>query len=124
MFIQSFDKSIRQSLENFKDLILVMSNGNSITFLDESMQVPIGCAMTTLSDKCKLYLMLKGIIDIDKEEQKMTKKKEKLKQEIESLKKLMASDNYETRVPEAVRQKNQEKVTCLFLAILNSFNIS
>ncbi len=58
MFIQSFDKSIRQSLENFKDLILVMSNGNSITFLDESMQVPIGCAMTTLSDKCKLYLML------------------------------------------------------------------
>lgn len=114
MLVQSFDQRIKESLENFQDLITIMSNGKSIQFLDESAQVPVGCAMTNLSDKCKLYLMLKGIIDIEKEEQKMVKKKEKLNQEIESLKKLMATDNYETRVPEAVRQKNQEKVIYFF----------
>ena len=48
----------------------------------------------------------------------MVKKKEKLNQEIESLKKLMATDNYETRVPEAVRQKNQEKVIYFFYFLL------
>ena len=95
-----------------------MTTGKSITFLDETAQVPPGCAMTNLSDKCKMYLLLKGIIDIEKEVQKMTKKKEKLNQEIESLKKLMTSDNYETRVPEAVRQKNQEKVN-IFLILFH-----
>ena len=54
--------------------------------------------------------MLKGIIDIDKEEQKLNKKKEKLVQQVEALNKDMATENYETRVPEPVRLKNKEKV--------------
>lgn len=78
--------------------------------MDEEMP-PAGCALTTLSDKCKLYILLKGIIDIDKEEVKLKKKKESLLQQIETIRKEQSKANYETRVPEAVRQKNQEKVS-------------
>lgn len=85
-----------------------MSSSKSIAFIQD--KPPVGCAMSTLSDKCKLYLMLKGIIDIEKEEQKMNKKKEKLIQSIASLKKEQSQPNYEQRVPEAVRTKNTEKL--------------
>lgn len=116
LFIHSFDKSIQNSLESFKDLITTMSNCKSLTILDgqdQSAKAPIGCAFSTLSDKCKLYLLLKGIIDIEKEEQKMKKKKISLIQQTESLEKLMAAENYETKVPEEVRQKNTEKLAQL-----------
>ncbi len=114
MFIQSFDKSIHSSLDEFKELIITMSSAKSVTFLDgqdKAAQPPIGCGFSTLSDKCKLYIMLKGIIDIEKEEAKLAKKKVSLLQQIESLKKLMNADSYETKVPEDVRQKNSEKLS-------------
>ena len=114
IYVQSFDKSLEQSLERFKDLITIMTNGNGVTFIDglntSAQSVPVGCVFSTLSDKCKLYILLKGIIDIDKEEAKLAKKKEGLLKQIETIKKDMGMPNYETRVPEGVRQKNQEKV--------------
>jgi len=101
-------------LDEFKELIITMSSAKSVTFLDgqdKAAQPPIGCGFSTLSDKCKLYIMLKGIIDIEKEEAKLAKKKVSLLQQIESLKKLMNADSYETKVPEDVRQKNSEKLS-------------
>jgi valyl-tRNA synthetase len=105
---------MREWLEQLSDLIRIMTNGNTVHFLDggEEQKPPIGCAFTTLSDKCKLFILLKGIIDIDKEEAKLNKKRDGLVKQLETLKKEMSTANYETRVPEAVRAKNQEKV-CL-----------
>jgi valyl-tRNA synthetase len=116
LYVQYFDKSILSSLEQFSDLIMTMSQSKSVQFLDgqdASQTLPVGCALSTLSDKCKLYILLKGIIDIEKEEQKLTKKREDLNKQIEIIKKDMQKPNYDTRVPEAVRQKNQEKVNYL-----------
>ena len=110
IFIQSFDKSIQQALERFQDLVGIMTNGNGVTFLDATQSVPDGCVFSTLSDKCKVFILLKGIIDIDKEETKLNKKKDGLLKQIETIKKDISMPNYDTRVPEAVRQKNQEKV--------------
>ena len=112
LFVQTFDASLQTALSQFQDLILTMTNGKSIVFLDgadASQAPPIGCALSTLSDKCKVYLLLKGIIDIEKEEQKLSKKKEGLNQQIEAIRKEQAKPGYD-KVPEAVRQKNQDKV--------------
>ncbi len=91
-----------------------MSSAKTVTFLDgedKAAHPPIGCGFSTLSDKCKLYIMLKGIIDIEKEEAKLDKKKTSLLQQIESLQKLMNAPGYETKVPEDVRQRNNEKLS-------------
>lgn len=144
MFVHFFDESIHKALVSFQDLISTMTNSKSITFIDgqvnnkahhiffiilhvigkifkdTSAKIPIGCAFTTLSDKCKLYILLKGIIDIEKEELKLKKKQQSLGQQIESLNKLMSSATYETKVPEEVRQKNTEKVT-FFILFKNTF---
>ena len=58
-----------------------------------------------------LFNKTKGIIDIEKELQKSIGKKEKLNQQISSFKKEMSKDDYETKVPEDVRNKTQEKVS-------------
>ena len=60
--------------------------------------------------KKNIYIF-KGIIDIDKELVKLAGKKEKLNQQIASMKKDTSKDDYETKVPEDVRLKNQEKVS-------------
>jgi len=116
MFVHYFDESIHKALVSFQDLISTMTNSKSVTFMngqDQSAKIPIGCAFSTLSDKCKLYILLKGIIDTDKEEIKLKKKQQSLGQQIESLNKLMSSATYETKVPEEVRQKNTEKLNQL-----------
>jgi valyl-tRNA synthetase len=123
LFVQTFDASIERALSSLQDLLLTMTNGKSVAFLDgaDGSQVPpVGCALSTLSDKCKLYLMLKGIIDIDKEEQKLSKKKETLQQQIEVIVKNQSKPGYD-KVPEAVRQQNQEKVSFFFLYFIYCF---
>lgn len=121
VFIQTFDKSTESQLASLQDLTTIMTNSKSATFLDGTQQPPVGCALSTLSDKCKLYILLKGIIDIEKEETKLSKKREGLLQQIEAIKKEQAKENYESRVPEAVRQKNQEKVFTITITIFDIF---
>ena len=118
VFVHCLDVQMAQAFANLADLIQIMSNSRSLTFLNNdeasaSASAPVGCALTTLSDKCKLYLLLKGIIDVDKEELKMSKRRDALNKQIEAVRKEMTTANYETRVPEAVRVKNKEKVTQL-----------
>lgn len=111
LYIKIYDTLTYEKMSNLQDLILIMTNSNSISFLKNESEIPpVGCALSTLSDKCKLYIMLKGIIDIDKEEAKLNKKKESLVKQIESIQKEQSRDNYETKVPEDVRQKNKEKL--------------
>lgn len=113
VYVKSIDAGLEKALKDFQDLILTMTNGKMMEFLADDKEQPVGCAFTTLSDKCKIYIMLKGIIDADKEEIKLNKKKDLLLKSIENLKKEMKKPDYETRVPETVRTKNQEKMSQL-----------
>ena len=65
VFIQTIDQSIEESLMKFKDLISIMTNSSNATFIKvggESEDILNGCAFTTLSDKCKLFILLRVTI--------------------------------------------------------------
>jgi valyl-tRNA synthetase len=119
IFVQSFDAAgIRQaaSLRRFQDLIQIMTNAKECTFLDggsDDASIPVGCVFSTLSDKCKVYMLLKGVIDIEKEQVKLAKRREALLKQIEAIKRDQAMPNYESKVPEEVKVKNQEKLSQL-----------
>jgi hypothetical protein len=54
------DQTVAESLQKFKDLIGIMTNSSSTVFIKEASQdILHGCAFTTLSDKCKLFILLK-----------------------------------------------------------------
>ncbi|PNF40962.1 hypothetical protein B7P43_G08857 [Cryptotermes secundus] len=76
-----------------------------------SMSPPQGCAILTLSDKCEVHLLLKGLIDPAKELVKLQKKQDQLEQQVSKLKQAMAAPDYCTKVPEEVRLSNTDKLT-------------
>ena len=76
---------------------------------DKSNGPPDGCAIVTVSDKVAAHLMLKGIIDAEKEIEKLEKKKTLLHNQYEKLIKAAQVPGYEQKVPESIRMANAEK---------------
>lgn len=72
---------------------------------------PEGCTIITVSDKCEVHLLLKGLIDPEKEIIKMEKKIEFLTNTKSKLDQAMAAKEYLTKVPEDIRKTNTEKLT-------------
>lgn len=71
---------------------------------------PIGCAILTVSGQCEIHLMLKGLIEIDKELAKLQKKKEQLEVTILKLDQSIAAADYAVKVPIEVQESNAEKL--------------
>ncbi|KPI95742.1 Valyl-tRNA synthetase [Papilio xuthus] len=74
-------------------------------------QPPTGCSILTVSDKIEVHLVLKGLIDPQKEIAKLEKKKESLSQTISKLQQAMAADDYSVKVPAEVQKTNTEKLS-------------
>ncbi|XP_072949583.1 valine--tRNA ligase [Epargyreus clarus] len=69
-----------------------------------------GCAILTISDKIEVHLVLKGLIDPQKEIAKLEKKKDTLTQTISKLQQAMDAEDYATKVPIDVQKMNTEKM--------------
>ena len=67
--------------------------------------------LVTVSDKCSAHLYLKGIIDPIKELEKLQKKQDTMKSQLEKLKKSMEIPDYATKVPADVQTSNKEKLS-------------
>ncbi|CAK1580629.1 unnamed protein product [Parnassius mnemosyne] len=74
-------------------------------------QPPIGCSILTVSDKIEVHLVLKGLIDPQKEIAKIEKKKEALSQTISKLQQAMTAEDYTVKVPTEVQKSNTEKLS-------------
>lgn len=72
---------------------------------------PIGCAIITVSDKCEVNLLLKGLIDPAKELAKLQKKVDFLRSTRSKLNQAMTIADYATKVPAEVQNANEEKLT-------------
>lgn len=67
-----------------------------------SEPVPTGCTMTTVGATCEVHLMLRGMVDADKEVARLEEKIEKLNSQVDKLKKAMSIDGYEEKVYKGV----------------------
>lgn len=106
-FIISSDSATTATLKTFSSDLATMAFCSKIEF---SSKVPIGCAILTLSGNCEIHLMLKGLIEPEKEITKLEKKKEQLNQTVAKLNKAMEASDYVVKVPEEVRTANTEKL--------------
>ncbi|XP_052095273.1 valine--tRNA ligase-like [Mytilus californianus] len=97
-------------LKRYTDLIETLTFCASLNILVGDSP-PEGCAVQTVSAKCECHIMLKGIIDISKEISKLNGKKDTLSGQLQKLKDTTAKEDYTTKVPEDVRQKNSQKMS-------------
>ena len=112
LYVRIFgDSKLAQEVGNYSDFLVTSAYAKEVAVVEKDGVIPEGCAIVTVSDKCTAHLMLKGIIDPSKEVEKVQKKQDLLKNQLEKLKKSMQIKDYETKVPEEVRKSNSEKLS-------------
>ncbi|XP_067001148.2 valine--tRNA ligase isoform X2 [Anabrus simplex] len=107
-FVVCSDELVSSLVEKYTSVTATLAYCSKV---EVTSSPPPGCAILTISDKCEVHLLLKGLIEPAKELEKLQKKKEFLTQQLNKLQQLMSSTDYETKVPEEVRQTNAEKLT-------------
>lgn len=108
VFIICNDEKLSSTIESFKEVLKTLAYCSSADLIKQA--APTGCAILTINSQCEVHLMLKGIIEADKEIAKLEKKTEVLEQTILKLKQKMSSDGYAQKVPENIQHENLETI--------------
>ncbi|KAJ8922358.1 hypothetical protein NQ315_004301 [Exocentrus adspersus] len=111
VYLQCSDEITAEMVINYSSALQTLAYCSKITVNESS---PQGCAIITVSDKCEVNLLLKGLIDPSKEIGKIQKKLDFLQGTKERVTKAMSAADYEVKVPVEVQQANVEKLnqTC------------
>ena len=107
LYLSVFDKNLAKELQDYLSVIGTLAYSSKVEIRKEA---PPGCAIVTVSDKCSANLVLKGLIDPVKELEKLEKKQQLLKTQVDKLKKAAEVPGYTDKVPADVRKANQEKM--------------
>lgn len=110
LYVQCSSPSNRETVHSLAVVIAALTSSSEVELLTEGAAVPVGCAVTTISDTCQAYLMLKGVVDPAKEMERLSQKQEKLEAQLSKLKAAMSAADYLTKVPAEVQATNSDKV--------------
>ncbi|RZC38986.1 valine--tRNA ligase, partial [Asbolus verrucosus] len=105
-YLQCSDSIIEETVNKFIQGLQTLSYCSKIAV---NVGAPEGCAIITVSDKCQVNLLLKGLIEPTKELAKIQKKLEFLQGAKNKLNQAMSAADYATKVPPDVQQANSEK---------------
>lgn len=106
-YIVCTDSQPHQILEKYSSDLATISYCSKIEL---NAKPPAGCAILTVSGQCEVHLLLKGLIEADKEITKLQKKKEQLVQTVGKLNQAIAAGDYVTKVPAEIQTANTEKL--------------
>jgi valyl-tRNA synthetase len=104
LYIESIEK--KALLEQQRDIVKGLVRCEELSVVDVA---PPGCAVSTLVPGTSVYLLVKGLVDIESEISKLETKKVKVQTLCDALKKKTNIDGYKN-VPEEVKQKDAEKL--------------
>ncbi|XP_033219873.1 valine--tRNA ligase isoform X2 [Belonocnema kinseyi] len=104
-FIVCNDETLNTKVVQYSTMIGTLAFSNM-----QIGEIPPGCAILTVSDKLQVHLLLKGLIDPQKELERLKKKEEQLAEVVQKLKQSMSAADYNTKVPEEVQKTNQDKL--------------
>lgn len=74
---------------------------------------PEGCAIVHVSEHCQAFMLLRGLIDINKETERLKSKQEKISSSLDKLKESMSIVDYDQKVPIDIQQSHEEKLNQL-----------
>ena len=79
--------------------------------IEVNISAPPGCRVITISDKCEVHLLLKGLIDVSVEIVKLQKKIDFLLGTKKKLTQEMNVPDYDSKVPQDIQKNNVEKLS-------------
>ncbi|KAG7709389.1 hypothetical protein KL914_001779 [Ogataea haglerorum] len=80
---------------------------DGITVVTDVTDIPDGCALAAVVPGCNVHLLVKGMVDLDKEIEKVVKKLNKAKGALNNLEKMINAPDYEKKVSKEVQEKNR-----------------
>lgn len=108
VYIVCNDSTINDIIKKFAGDLATTAFCGNIAF---DVAAPTGCAILTLSGQCEVHLVLKGLIDAEKELLKLQKKKDQLETTATKLNQAMTTADYAVKVPAEVQENNIEKLS-------------
>ncbi|XP_026795850.3 valine--tRNA ligase [Pangasianodon hypophthalmus] len=110
-YLQCIDSATASLVDKYSLQIQTLSYSQAIHPVTGSESaIPEGCAVAIASDKCTVHLLLKGLIDVEKEVAKLTTKKGELEKQMEKLEEKMKKSDYREKVPAKVQEQDAEKL--------------
>ncbi|KAI1295410.1 Valine--tRNA ligase [Halotydeus destructor] len=103
-------EATRNTLRPFLSTIEVLTFSSEIEELPSDAKPPAGSAIVPISEVCEAYLMLKGVIDVKKETERLQTKKDKIEAPLKKLREAMTAPDYNDKVPSDVQESNSEKL--------------
>ncbi|KAG8925287.1 hypothetical protein FRC00_004142 [Tulasnella sp. 408] len=85
----------------------------SADVVTDASAIPLGCGSAVVNADCSVHVLVKGLVDLDEEINKIAKKLDVVNLGIDKLQKTMGQSNYEEVIPENVRAANAEKLRTL-----------
>ncbi|KAG6921055.1 valyl-tRNA synthetase, partial [Chelydra serpentina] len=109
-FLQCVDAGAADAARRCSAYIGCLSSSGLVRVLGPGEAPPAGCAVAVASDKCTVHLLLKGLIDAEKEISKLAGKQSELQKQIERLRERMETPDYGTKVPPKVQEADAAKL--------------
>jgi valyl-tRNA synthetase len=105
--VQSEAESTREITNRYQELVIHLARLKSLS-VDLPGQRPKTAATAVVND-VTLFASLEGIIDFDKEVQRLTKEITKLDQELAGVSKKLGNENFLSKAPADIVEKVKEK---------------
>lgn len=110
ILIASSDEDSRASFEASVGQIKKLARANEVV-ISETLNAPKASAKAALSGGAELAVPLEGLIDFDKETERLTKEQTKLQQEGDKLNAQLSNQNFVERAPQEKVQELRDRVT-------------
>ncbi|XP_041081866.1 valine--tRNA ligase-like [Polyodon spathula] len=108
-YLQCLNAETVAVVKQYSPYIQTLSSSQTVNTL-QSGEPPAGCAVAIASDKCTVHLLLKGLIDAEKEISKLNVKRGELQKQLEKLAERMGKADYRDKVPQKVQEGDAEKM--------------
>ncbi|XP_063054552.1 valine--tRNA ligase isoform X4 [Engraulis encrasicolus] len=110
-YLQCVDSETASLVDRFALQLQTLSYSQTIRPVTGGDQdIPQGCAVAIASDRCSVHLMLKGLIDVEKEVSKLSSKRCDLEKVVSKLREKMEKADYTHKVPAKVQEADLEKM--------------
>ncbi|XP_015272377.1 PREDICTED: valine--tRNA ligase, partial [Gekko japonicus] len=109
-YLQCLDSDTVETVAQCSEYICTLSSSKQVLVLKPGQAPPPGCAVGIVSDRCIVHLLLKGLIDAEKEVSKLVGKKAELQKQILRLRERMDSPDYTAKVPPKVQETDAAKL--------------
>ncbi|KAI0791363.1 tRNA synthetases class I-domain-containing protein [Abortiporus biennis] len=92
-----------------KTIVALTKYGKSFKVVRDVSELPAGCGAEVISKSLVMYLLVKGLVDLDNEIEKCQKKLDLTKMNLDTVVKAESHPKYLENADEAVRAMNEEK---------------